>query len=61
MAIQVCYEVTEENKEREIGGLQEAMETSKTDNGVIVTYNQEDIIGNIKLIPFWKWASPKNN
>jgi predicted AAA+ superfamily ATPase len=40
--IQVCYELTPENKEREQRGLQEAMDFFHTDKGLIVTYNQKD-------------------
>ena len=40
--IQVCYELTPENREREQRGLQEAMDFFKTDNGLIVTYKQKD-------------------
>lgn len=58
-AIQVCYNLTEENKERELGGLSEAMEKFKLDTGIILTYNQEeDIKINDKKIivkPIWKW------
>lgn len=31
------------------------MDTSKTDNGIIITYDQEDELDGIKLIPAWKW------
>ncbi len=55
-AIQVCYELTEENKERELAGLREAMSDLKI-NGTIITYNQEDKLGEIKVIPAWKWMS----
>lgn len=54
-ALQVCYNLTEDNKDREIGGLKEAMEKFKLSQGTIVTFNQEDKIGNIKVIPIWKW------
>ena len=54
-AVQVCYTLTEENKEREMAGLQEAMEELKVDRGIILTYNQEDKIGSIKVMPVWRW------
>ena len=58
-AIQVCYDLTEQNKEREINGLVEALNKFKLKEGLILTYNQEDkfeIIGKlIKVIPLWKW------
>ncbi len=55
LAVQVSYEVTDENKERELNGLQEAMKTCKLQQGVIVTFDQEDRLGSIRLIPAWKW------
>lgn len=58
-AIQVCYELNEENKEREISGLIEALKKFKLNSGLILTYNQEDKIkvdGKIiNVIPVWKW------
>jgi predicted AAA+ superfamily ATPase len=58
-AIQVCYELTEENKKREISGLVEAMKEFKLKQGLILTYNDEDeiIIDNKKILikPVWKW------
>ncbi len=38
-AIQVCYELNDENKEREIAGLQEAMKKFNLPKGIIVTAN----------------------
>jgi predicted AAA+ superfamily ATPase len=40
--IQVCYQLTPENREREQRGLQEAMTFFNTDNGLIITYDQKD-------------------
>ena len=58
-AIQVCYEISEENKEREISGLVEALKKFNLKNGLILTYNQEDKIKIddkiINVIPVWKW------
>ncbi|MFH1978012.1 MAG: ATP-binding protein [Candidatus Aenigmatarchaeota archaeon] len=54
-AIQVCYELTEENKERELSGLQEAMEKLKINKGTIITLNQDDRLGDIAVKPAWKW------
>ena len=60
-AIQVCYNLDEDNKKREIGGLIEAMEKFKLSNALILTYNQEDEfrIEGKKIIakPVWKWMS----
>jgi len=58
-AIQVCYLVDNNNKDREIQGLMEAMKEYKLDKGIIITLDQEDklIVENkeIRLIPAWKW------
>jgi len=53
--IQVCYELTIDNKDREIAGLVEAMEFFELKEGVIITFDQQDeILINekiVKLIP----------
>jgi len=64
-AIQVCYELNEENREREIEGLNEAMEKFKLKEGLLLTNSQEEEIrlnGNktIKVLPVWKWLLEKN-
>jgi predicted AAA+ superfamily ATPase len=57
--IQVNYELNEDNKEREIAGLIEAMEKFKLKEGLILTFEQEDKIELnekiIKILPVWKW------
>ena len=60
-AIQVCHELHEENKEREIAGITEAMETFKLREGTIITMNQEDTFGNVQVIPAWKFMRSLNN
>lgn len=58
-AIQVCYELNEKNKEREINGLIGAMEKFKLKEGTIVTLNQEETLERnklrLKIIPAYKW------
>jgi predicted AAA+ superfamily ATPase len=58
-AVQVCYELDEENKNREISGLIEAMKKFNLKEGFILTYNQEDKIeiGSRKIFvkPVWIW------
>jgi len=60
-AYQVCYTLDEFNKEREIGGLIEALQYFKLKEGVLLTFNQEDIIETagkkIRVIPVWKWLT----
>lgn len=61
-AIQVCYNLNDNNKEREIAGLIEAMEEHSCE-GVILTFNKEDeLIQNNKKIlikPVWQWLLEK--
>ena len=63
-AIQVCLKVTEENKEREISGLTEAMEKFGLKQGLILTYDQEDSVQlqdkKITIMPSWKWLLKAN-
>lgn len=57
-AIQVCYELNEDNKKREIDGLMEALEKFDLSEGVILTYDQQDEIQisgkTIKVDPTWR-------
>ncbi len=58
-AIQVCYDLDEDNREREISGLKEAMDKFKVKEGLLLTNNQEDSLRigrkKVKVIPVWKW------
>jgi predicted AAA+ superfamily ATPase len=57
--IQVCYELTPENREREQRGLQTAMDFFKTDKGLIVTCNQKDAYmynsKRVEIVPAWEY------
>lgn len=59
LAIQVCYELNEDNKNREINGLIDAINKFKLKQGLILTYKQEDSLRigekQIVLKPVWKW------
>lgn len=59
LAIQVCFELNEDNKNREISGLIEPLEKFQLKEGLILTYNQTDELrsGNktVKVLPLWKW------
>lgn len=58
-AVQVCYELDESNREREITGLLEAMTTFELSQGVLLTMEQEEEIRvetkSIHVVPVWKW------
>jgi len=61
MAVQVCHELNEGNMDREINGLVEALETFNLDEGLLLTYDQEDNLERsgkrIIVKPVWKWSS----
>ena len=58
-AFQVCFDLNEENQDREINGLIEALEKFNLKEGAILTYKQEDKFKikdkRIKVLPVWKW------
>jgi uncharacterized protein len=55
IAIQVCWELTAENRSREIKGIEETKKKFNIKKGIIVTYNQESLINeSISVIPYWK-------
>ena len=62
--IQVCYELLPENRDREIRGLTEAMDFFKTDNGLIISFNQQDAFmyngKRIEVLPAWQYLSKEN-
>jgi len=62
-AVQVCYELNDDNRKRELGGITEAMGALKLKEGLILTYDQEEELkegGNkIKVLPVWKWLLTK--
>lgn len=59
--IQVCVEVSAENKDREVNGLLEAMNFFELNKGTILTMDQEDTLRednkSIELLPAWKWLT----
>lgn len=58
-AIQVCFELTGDNFQREIAGLLETMKTYHLTEGAILTYDEEDEFQRdhlkIRVQPIWKW------
>lgn len=57
--VQVCWELTLENTEREVNGLLDAMRYFKSENGLIVSANSTDTIqtdlGLISVIPAYQF------
>lgn len=58
-ALQVCFELTNENREREIGGILEATEFFGLKEGHILTNDEEDLLimdeVRIIIMPVWRW------
>jgi predicted AAA+ superfamily ATPase len=64
-AIQVCYNLTSDNLDRELKGLEEAMKELNLDSGTIITFDQDDTFDLngkvVKAIPVWKYLGIKND
>lgn len=60
-AVQVCWQLDENNLDREINGLTECLDFFGLNSGVIITANQTDHFETkgktIKVQPFYKWVS----
>jgi predicted AAA+ superfamily ATPase len=58
--IQVCYELTPDNLDREINGLVEALSFFKMKEGLILSLNDRDQFikdgMTIKVLPAWEWC-----
>jgi len=58
-AIQVCYNLNKEDKEREVNGLLQAMSKFKLKEGIIITFDQDEKLSiggkTIQVTPIWKW------
>ena len=58
-AVQVCWELSHDNEDREINGALRAMERFGLKEAVLVTRDQSDLIGKggrmIRVVPAWKW------
>ena len=61
MAVQVCWELSRDNEEREINGAVRAMERFGLTEAVMVTRDQSDLINHggrmIRVVPAWKWLA----
>ena len=59
LAVQVCYNLTPDNLDRELKGIESAMEELKIQDGIIITFDQEDSFElnkqQIRAIPAWKY------
>lgn len=57
--IQVCYKLTDANREREVRGVIAALKEFGLDRGIIITTGDEEEIKessfSISVLPYWKW------
>ncbi len=53
IAIQVCYELTYENRKREFNGLEKL--PFEVNEKVLITYNQREVYEGITVLPFWEY------
>jgi len=58
-ALQVCYDLSQKNRDRELDGLTSAMLTLGIKKGIILTYHQEETIlhkgFSLQVLPVWRW------
>ena len=54
-AVQVCWELNSDNLPRELRGLKAALKETKAPFGILLTWNQEDLLDGIPVMPVWKW------
>lgn len=59
-AIQVCWNLTQDNLKRELEGVKCAMAETGAVKGSIITLNQDDYFDDIKVISVWKWMSQQS-
>ena len=63
-ALQVCFSLNKENREREVSGLLEALHKFKLREGQIIALDQEEEFEQeskkILAIPVWKWLLKKS-
>ncbi len=57
--IQVCYELTDDNRDREVNGLLDVIKEFDLKEGLLLTHSREDEIRmdrkKIQILPVWKW------
>ena len=59
LAVQVCYNLNQDNLDRELTGIESAMIDLNIKEGIIVTFDQEDTFEmknrQIRAVPVWKY------
>lgn len=57
IAMQVCYDLNDRNRAREIDGLRAAMAKYDIRQGVVITADREEEAAHgCVVLPFWKWS-----
>jgi len=63
-AFQVCYELNDNNRRRELKGLKAGCEKLGVNRGIIITYDKNEILCEddieIRIIPYWQWVLIEN-
>lgn len=53
-AFQVCFDLNDNNRERELNGFSHISASPATKT--IITFNQKQRVGDINIIPIWEWS-----
>ncbi len=56
-AFQVCYELTAQNRKRELNGF--SVPQIPVATKTLITYNQKEQVDDIRIVPLWVWALEK--
>lgn len=54
-AIQVCWEIHDANRKREIEGLRQASKSLGIAENFFLTYDETEPVGDIPSLPVWRW------
>ncbi|MDR1631518.1 MAG: ATP-binding protein, partial [Dysgonamonadaceae bacterium] len=52
-AFQVCHTLTPLNRDREYAGFNALNENLKIESKTLITYDTNDNVGDIRIVPFW--------
>lgn len=62
--VQVCFDLHDANKDREIGGLMDACKSVQVDTALMLTEDHEEELTaegiNIRIVPAWRWCIEKS-
>jgi predicted AAA+ superfamily ATPase len=54
-AIQVCWEINEKNRKREVGGILDARRELGELEALILSYDGGEAVDEIPQMPVWRW------